>query len=195
MVVGTTDRMSAASADETRWSSTSAASRWPTASCIREAALPVGAARAGRSTTPRTAATRYAAARIPAIVWVLPVPGPPAITVTGCESARSAARRWRSGCVDRSSGSGGNRASRASPTSVGTGPSATAVGRGALRPANSSATVRSKAQYRWRYRRPPSHTIGRTGGTPTVSAVATSADRRTSSRHGPGGGSSSSVAV
>ena len=66
------------------WSATASASTF--------AALPVGAASAARNTSPRPAATRWAAARILATVWVLPVPGPPEMTETGPVSARRAAR-------------------------------------------------------------------------------------------------------
>ena len=81
-----------------------------TASLIRWAALPVGAARATSSLRPRPAASRWATARRRATVWVLPVPGPPAMIDTPEVIARRTAVRCRSG---PSAPAGSNRSSRA----------------------------------------------------------------------------------
>ena len=62
-----------------------------TASVRRAAALPVGAARATRGARPGWSASTLSRA---ATVVVLPVPGPPAITLTELSAATAAASRW-----------------------------------------------------------------------------------------------------
>jgi hypothetical protein len=64
---------------------------WATASCSRAAALPVGAASAIRGTVSKHSSS---SAISRATVVVLPVPGPPAMTVTRPVEQAAAASRW-----------------------------------------------------------------------------------------------------
>jgi hypothetical protein len=121
-----------------------------TASLIRVAAFPVGAASATRKACPRSSANLRAVARIRATVWVFPVPGPPARTVTGWVSARRAATNCRSVAPSSSTLIPPNTASSAASTSASP-PSVRSIdARPALRAASWAATSTSKDQNRWR---------------------------------------------
>ena len=78
-VVGSMARSASARPVSMRPATSRSSTCCSTASRMRAAALPVGAANATRTASPCSAARPRAAARIRATVWVLPVPGPPAI--------------------------------------------------------------------------------------------------------------------